>query len=165
MRRKLKAYCFQDRALDFLCSYLCNRSGRVHIGSVTSSWGNMERGFPQESVLGQLLRNIFQNELSYNVDSTLSMYPDDHQIYEKGKTCTVLAKLLGPVVQRPISSNPGLNFNPAFFISLFKSLLGKIFTILFRTSNDQIASKKIWTEFSLKVFRPEIKFHTNPGLP
>ena len=47
------------------------------------------------------------------------------------------------VVQRPISSNPGLNFNPAFFISLFKSLLGKIFTILFRTSNDQIASKKI----------------------
>ena len=51
--------------------------------------------------------------------------------------------VLGPVVQRPISSNPGLNFNPAFFISLFKSLLGKIFTILFRTSNDQIASKKI----------------------
>ena len=49
----------------------------------------------------------------------------------------------GPVVQRPISSNPGLNFNPAFFISLFKSLFGKIFTILFRTSNDQIASKKI----------------------
>ena len=71
----------------------------------------------------------------------------------------------GTVVQRPISRNPGLNFNPAFFISLFKSLLGKIFTILFRTSNDQIASKKIWTEFSLKVFRPEIKFHTNPGLP
>ena len=72
--------------------------------------------------------------------------------------------LLGPVVQRLISTNPGLNCNPAFFISLFKSILGKIFTILFRTSNDQIASKNIWTEFSLKVFRPEIKFHTNPGL-
>ena len=85
MRRKLKAYCFQDRALDFLRSYLCNRSGRVHIGSVISSWRNMERGFPQESVLGQLLRNIFQNELSYNVDSALSMYVDDHQIYEKGQ--------------------------------------------------------------------------------
>ena len=27
----------------------------------------------------------------------------------------------GPVVQRPISSNPGLNLSPAFFISLFKS--------------------------------------------
>ena len=76
-----------------------------------------------------------------------------------------IIRVQGPVVQRPISSNPGLNFNPAFFISLFKSLFGKIFTILFRTSNDQIASKKIWIEFSLKVFRPEIKFHTNPGLP
>ena len=73
-------------------------------------------------------------------------------------------RVLGPVVQRLISTNPGLNCNPAFFISLFKSILGKIFTILFRTSNDQIASKNIWTEFSLKVFRPEIKFHTNPGL-
>ena len=50
---------------------------------------------------------------------------------------------LGPVVQRPISPNPGLNFNSGFFISLSKSLLGKIFTIIFRTSNDQIASKKI----------------------
>ena len=36
MLRKLKAYGFQDRALDLLRSYLCNRSGRVHIGSVTS---------------------------------------------------------------------------------------------------------------------------------
>ena len=51
-----------------------------------------------------------------------------------------------------------------FFISLFKSLLGKIFPVLYRTSNDQIAGKKIWTKFSFKAFRPEIKFHTNPGL-
>ena len=50
-----------------------------------------------------------------------------------------------PVVQRVISTNPelNLNLNPGFFISLFNSLLGKIFPILFRTSNDQIASKKI----------------------
>ena len=54
-----------------------------------------------------------------------------------------LVKDLGPVVQRPISPNPGLNFNPGLFISFFKSLFGKIFTILFRTSNDQIASKNI----------------------
>ena len=37
MLRKLKAYGFQDRALDLLRSYLCKRLGRVHIGSVTSS--------------------------------------------------------------------------------------------------------------------------------
>ena len=37
MLRKLKAYSFQDRALDLLRSYLCKRLGRMHIGSVTSS--------------------------------------------------------------------------------------------------------------------------------
>ena len=54
----------------------------------------MERGCPQGSVLGPLLWNIFQNDLSYSVDSGLSMYADDHQIYVKGKDiCTVVAKL------------------------------------------------------------------------
>ena len=63
-----------------------------------------------------------------------------------------------------INANPGLNFNPGFIITLFKNHLGKIFPILFITSNDQIARKKIWTEFSFQAFRPEIKFHTNPRL-
>lgn len=85
MRRKLKAYVFQDRALDLLRSCLCNRLGRVHNGSVASPWRNVERGCPQGSVLGPLLWNTFRNDLSYNVNSALSMYVDDHQIYEKGQ--------------------------------------------------------------------------------
>ena len=71
----------------------------------------------------------------------------------------------GPVVRRPISANPGLNFSPDFFLSLLKSLSrDKISVFLFRTSNNQIANKKIWTEFSFIAFRREIKFHTNPVL-
>ena len=90
---KLKAYGFQDRALDLLRSYLCSHLGRVRIGSVTRSWRNVERGCPQGSVLGPLLWNIFQNDLSYNLDSGLSMYADDHQIYVEGKDlCTIVAK-------------------------------------------------------------------------
>ena len=76
MLRKLKAYGFQDRALDLLHSYLCNRLGRVHTGSVTNSWRNVERSCLQGSLLGPLLWNIFQNNLSYNADSALSMYAD-----------------------------------------------------------------------------------------
>ena len=34
--------------------------------------------------------------------------------------------------------NPGLKFNPSFFISLFKNLLKKIFPFLFRTSNHHV---------------------------
>ena len=43
--------------------------------------------------------------------------------------------LLGPVVRRPISANPGLNFNLGFFIPLLKSLFGIIFSVLFKVSN------------------------------
>ena len=72
--------------------------------------------------------------------------------------------ILGPVVRRPISANPGLNFNLSFFIPLLKSLFGKIFSVLFKASSSRTLNKKNSTEFSCKASRSEIGFHTNPGL-
>ena len=48
----------------------------------------------------------------------------------------------GPVVRMPVSTNPGLNFNPAFFFVLSKALSRTIFSILFRVSSHQIVGKK-----------------------
>ena len=42
-----------------------------------------------------------------------------------------------------VYANSGVNFNPGFFIPLFKNLSETIFPALVRTSSDQIASKKI----------------------
>ena len=53
----------------------------------------------------------------------------------------------GPVVRTPVSTNPGLNFNPAFFFLLSKALSRIIFCILFRVSNHQIVGKKELPEF------------------
>ena len=36
----------------------------------------------QGSALGPLLWNIFQNDLTYEINNNLSMYADDHQLYE-----------------------------------------------------------------------------------
>ena len=47
-----------------------------------------------------------------------------------------------PVVRTPVSANPGLNFNPGFFIFLSKALSRIIFSILFRVSNYQIVGKE-----------------------
>ena len=44
-----------------------------------------------------------------------------------------LQRILGPVVRRPISANPGLNFNLGFYFSLFKSCLRIIFSIYFQS--------------------------------
>ena len=39
--------------------------------------------------------------------------------------------VLGPAVRRLVSANPRLNFNPGFFIPLWRSLLGIIFSLPF----------------------------------
>ena len=54
----------------------------------------------------------------------------------------------GPVVQMPVSTNPGLNFNLGFFFFLSKALSQIIFSILFRVSNHQIVGKENETEFA-----------------
>ena len=86
--------------------------------------------------------------------SISSGFPDNLQLFV----------LLGPVVGSPISAKPALNFNPSFFIPLFKSLFQVIFSFLFRASNHQIIDKTNGTEFSIKALKSEIRFHTNPGL-
>ena len=85
MLNKLRAYGFEENTVNLLRSYLSNRQNRIRMGSQTSSWQVVNRGCPQGSALGPLLWNIFQNDLAYEIKSNLSMYADDHQIYEAGK--------------------------------------------------------------------------------
>ena len=54
----------------------------------------------------------------------------------------------GPVVRRPISANPGLNFNLGFYFFCSKAFFRIIFSILFRASNHQIVDKKNKTKLA-----------------
>ena len=53
-----------------------------------------------------------------------------------------VTKALGRVVRRPVSANPGLNFNPDLFFFSSKAFSLKIISILFRVANRQIVDKK-----------------------
>ena len=75
----------------------------------------------------------------------------------------LVVRPLGPVVRRPISANPGLNFNPGFFFFCSKVFSRVISSLLFRASNHQIVGRKNKTEFASQGFISEIKFRTNPG--
>ena len=48
---------------------------------------------------------------------------------------------LGSVFRRPISANPGLNFNPGLFFFSTKAFSRTVFSILFRVANHQIVDK------------------------
>ena len=50
-------------------------------------------------------------------------------------------KNLGPVVRRPISAYPGLNFNPGLFFVSSKAFSWTIFSIIFRVANHQMIKR------------------------
>ena len=81
---KLKAYGFQERLIQLLDSYLCDRYNRVKMGNEVSSYRLVKRGCPQGSALRPLLWNIFQNDLPLWVSTDISIYASDHQMYHNG---------------------------------------------------------------------------------
>ena len=93
------------------------------------------------------------------------------QVFTRGtwapiRLCHVLMSChpLSQVVRRPISANPGLNFNLGFFFFCSKAFSRIIFSILLRASNHQIVGKRIKLNLLFKSFLSEFKFRTNPGL-
>ena len=69
-----------------------------------------------------------------------------------------------PVVRRPISANPGLNFNLGFFFFCSKAFFRIIFSILFRAPNhQQCIGKKNKTEFAFKLSFLNSNFALTPG--
>ena len=75
--------------------------------------------------------SFFSSEKILNPQTSHRHRPLHLQLYRQQGT-QPLAKVQreavqGPVVQRPTSANPGLDFNPGFFTSFFQILLGKNF--------------------------------------
>ena len=59
---KLEAYGLDNDSLNLFLDYLSFRKQRTKVGSV--KWSKIRRGIPQGSILGQLLFNIFINDIS-----------------------------------------------------------------------------------------------------
>ena len=78
---KLKAYGLSDSASKLLLSYLTDRKQQIKIGNIVSSWEYIQKGVPQDSILGPLLFNVFINDIFYFIKKGgLYNYADDNTL-------------------------------------------------------------------------------------
>ena len=117
-------------ASDAFSFYHACTGNSLTIGNVLVTWDATYRTGLRDNNCG--LRNFQRAASTGHAHSTLSETGFENQ---------------GPVVRTPVTTNPGLNFNPAFFFLLSKALSRVIFSILFRVSSHQIVGKKSKTEF------------------
>ena len=77
MIQKLSILGFSIPAQNLITSYLSNRTQRVIINNVKSSWIEVAQGVPQGTVLGPLLFNLYVNDLSNFLSCETIQYADD----------------------------------------------------------------------------------------
>ena len=79
---KLEAYGFSENSLNYIQSYLRNRLQRTNVNNNFSLWKDIFSGFPQGSILGPLMFNIYINDVFLFPDNgCLSNYADVTTLY------------------------------------------------------------------------------------
>jgi hypothetical protein len=78
---KLSAYGVSSQSVSLLKSYLSNRKQQIKVNSVLSDWADIQKGVPQDFILGPLLFNVFINDIFYFIKhSSLYNYADDNTL-------------------------------------------------------------------------------------
>lgn len=85
---KLYKYRLPNNIINFLTSFIKDRSFRVKVGNSISDRVHPESGTPQGSVLSPLLFNIFTNDIPPpdNLNMNLSQYADDIAVWISGNS-------------------------------------------------------------------------------
>ena len=80
---KLNHYGIRGQTLDWIRSFLDNRTQAVSVNGTHSSWGKVSSGVPQGSVLGPALFLLYINDIQDHIQSTMRLFADDSIVYRE----------------------------------------------------------------------------------
>ncbi|PIC37497.1 hypothetical protein B9Z55_016107 [Caenorhabditis nigoni] len=86
---KLISYGVKGRLLDWIVSFLTDRTQRVNVNGVLSQERTVLSGVPQGSVLGPLLFLLFINDIGDEFKSDFLLYADDLKLFSTNPTTIV----------------------------------------------------------------------------
>ena len=79
--QKLNKYGIRNHTLNWISSFLTNRTHHVVVNGSTSNVESVLSGVPQGTVLGPLLFLIYINDIEQNLTSKIRLFADDSAIY------------------------------------------------------------------------------------
>ena len=83
---KLDYYGIRGNLLNWLTSFLQNRSQEVVVEGINSTSCNVTSGVPQGSVLGPVLFLMYINDIGLNIHSEIRLFADDILLYRPIRT-------------------------------------------------------------------------------
>lgn len=110
---KLEAYGIEGDLLNWIKSFLCDRTQEVVVNGCKSEASPVLSGIPQGTVLGPVLFVVYINDLLDNISSDGLMFADDTKIFRRITTYEDAIELQSDINKLEEWSNTWqLNFNP-----------------------------------------------------
>jgi len=142
LAQKLEFYGIRGKPLEWIKSFLFNRSQRVVIEGSYSSPCKVTSGVPQGSVLGPTLFLVYINDLITGIQSTIRLFADDCIIYRPINSSTdhqILQQDLNTLTSWAATWQMQFNVNKCSILQLSKhhhkslfpySMMGKLLKIV-----------------------------------
>ena len=82
---KVNAHCIQGDATRWIRNWLAGRRQRVYINQSYSNLAPVTSGVPQGNVSGQLLFQIYINDLDTNIVSKMFKFADNTKLFNRAR--------------------------------------------------------------------------------
>ena len=158
---KLSGYGIQDKTLDWIESFLSDRSQRVVVEGEQSDPAPVTSGVPQGSVLGPILFLVFINDLPKCVGSSCRLFADDTIVYKDISSPADSAALQQDLeaLQR-WEERWGMSFNPSKCNTINITRKDDPIVTVYTLKNEPLENVKVASYLGVQISR-DVSWHSH----